>query len=59
MSELQIPVPLAQARALVDPALAANQAICPPVTALQASIQPVISPDGEAARQQIWVDLTG
>jgi spermidine/putrescine-binding protein len=58
MSELQLPVPLLQARALVDPTLAANQAICPPITALQASIQPVISPDGEAARQEIWSALT-
>jgi len=58
LSELQIPVPLEQARALIDPALAANQAICPPVTALQASIEPVISADGEAARQQIWTELT-
>jgi len=51
-------VPLLQARALIDPVLAANQAICPPVTALQASIEPVISRDGEAARQQIWTALT-
>jgi spermidine/putrescine-binding protein len=58
MSELQLPVPLLQARTLVDPTLAANQAICPPITALEASIQPVISPDGEAARQQIWAALT-
>ena len=58
MSELQLPVPLLQARALIDPALAENQAICPPVTALQASIEPVISADGEAARQQIWTALT-
>jgi spermidine/putrescine transport system substrate-binding protein len=58
MSELQIPVPLVQARALVDPALADDQAICPPVTALQASVEPVISADGEAARQQIWAGLT-
>jgi spermidine/putrescine transport system substrate-binding protein len=58
MSELQIPVPLAQARALIDPALAANEAICPPLPALQASIEPDISADGEAARQQIWADLT-
>jgi spermidine/putrescine-binding protein len=58
LSELQTPVPLAQARALIDPALAANQAICPPLAPLQASIQPVISVDGEAARQQIWTNLT-
>ena len=58
MSELQLPVPLLQARALIDPALAANEAICPPIPPLQASIQPVISADGEAARQQIWTSLT-
>ena len=32
--------------------------ICPPLPALQASIEPNISADGEAARQQIWSDLT-
>ncbi len=58
MSELQIPVPLVQARALADPALSENQAICPPIPALQASVEPVISADGEAARQQIWSHLT-
>ena len=58
MSELKLPVPLTQARALIDPTLAANQAICPPISALQASAQPVISADGEAARQQIWSNLT-
>lgn len=58
MSELHVSVPLAQARTLADPALGANQAICPPLAALAASVQPVISADGAAAREQIWSELT-
>jgi spermidine/putrescine transport system substrate-binding protein len=58
MSQLQISVPLAQSRTLVDPALGANQAICPPLPALAKSIQPAISDDGAAARAEIWSELT-
>jgi spermidine/putrescine transport system substrate-binding protein len=59
MSELQLPVPLAQARALIDPSLLANQAICPPLPALANCIEPSISVDGAALRAQIWSELTG
>jgi spermidine/putrescine transport system substrate-binding protein len=58
MAELQMPVPLAQARLLVDPSLATNPAICPPVPTLQKCIQPSISVDGAAQRAQIWAELT-
>jgi spermidine/putrescine transport system substrate-binding protein len=58
MSELQLPVPLVQARTLIDPLLLGNEAICPPLPALANCIQPAISVDGAAQRAQIWSELT-
>jgi spermidine/putrescine-binding protein len=58
MSELQLPVPLVQARTLIDPSLLANEAICPPLPALANCIEPSISIDGAALRAQIWSELT-
>jgi spermidine/putrescine-binding protein len=58
MSELQLPVPLVQARTLIDPSLLANEAICPPLPALANCIEPSISIDGAAQRAQIWSELT-
>jgi spermidine/putrescine transport system substrate-binding protein len=59
VAELLLPVPLEQARPLIRPELAANQALCPPLPVLANSIQPSISADGQDRRDQIWTDLTG
>ena len=59
VAELRLPVPLDQARPLIRPTLAANQALCPPLPALTKSIQPSISSDGQARRDEIWTGLTG
>jgi len=58
MTQLRTPVPLEQARAYVQPDVLADQTICPPTVALDASIQPDISADGQARRDQIWQELT-
>ena len=59
VGELRLPVPLEQARPLIDPKLAANPAICPPLPVLALSIEPSISDAGQQRRDQIWAELTG
>ena len=59
VGELRLPVPLEQARPLIDPTLAANPAICPPLPVLALSIEPSISEQGQQRRDQIWTELTG
>jgi hypothetical protein len=59
VAELKLPVPLEQARPLIDPRLAATEAICPPLPVLAKSIEPSISDQGQQRRDQIWTELTG
>jgi hypothetical protein len=59
VAELRLPVPLEQARPLIEPKLAANPAICPPLPVLALSIEPSISDAGQQRRDQIWAELTG
>jgi spermidine/putrescine-binding protein len=59
VAELRLPVPLEQARPLIDPSLAANPAICPPLPVLAKSIEPSISDQGQQRRDQIWTELAG
>jgi hypothetical protein len=59
VDELRLPVPLEQARPLIDTKLAANPAICPPLPVLAVSIEPSFSDAGQQRRDQIWAELTG
>jgi spermidine/putrescine transport system substrate-binding protein len=57
VDELHVPAPLVAAGAPLTSDLAYNQAVSPPPDALDASIQPDISPGGRQMRDQIWTEL--
>jgi spermidine/putrescine transport system substrate-binding protein len=55
--DLSIPLPLETTRPLLPSAQLENEALCPPLAALRRSVQPNISDNGRALRDEIWAGL--